>query len=251
MPEGVQRATDARALPGRVASIASRDAGPAFLAGGCRRAHRLTIHSRLITSRRRALLSSPPCRPLAFLRLCSLDCLTRHRSSHAARRRRGPLPCPHPPGRPREVTSSHPGRRTEPAARTIGASAAIPRGTWWPARRNLGLLGADAEVGGDDRVELRAHPCWLGADQVGEAALLGLGQPRALDSRGAGNARAVHLDHSQGHRHQDPDRQFLIAPTVDCVKRSLRITWRSWATPWPSGNEEECLACGCEQSRQP
>ncbi|MBB4965502.1 hypothetical protein F4559_002861 [Saccharothrix violaceirubra] len=39
-----------------VAWIASRDAGPAFLAGGYRRAPRLTVHSRLIHLSRRALL---------------------------------------------------------------------------------------------------------------------------------------------------------------------------------------------------
>ncbi|CCH32719.1 hypothetical protein BN6_54600 [Saccharothrix espanaensis DSM 44229] len=117
---------------------------------------------------------------------------------NAARHRRGALPCLHPAGRPRVVTSSRPRRRIEPAVRTTGARAAIPRGAWWTARGDHGLLGSDTEVGGDDRVELRSHPCRLGADQVGEVALVGLGQPPALCSREAGNARAVHLDHSHG-----------------------------------------------------
>jgi hypothetical protein len=54
---------------------------------------------------------------------------------------------------------------------------------------------ADAEVGRDDRLELRVEPSRLRADQVGELATTG---PRPPAGHGATETTGIgHLDHSQ------------------------------------------------------
>src|SRR5207248_3491808 len=124
-------ATDARTLPGPVAWIASRDAGPAFLAGIAGEHNRLTVHSRLIHIVPRCPPVITSLSDIRLVRSCLLDGITRGARGTAARWRRRPLPSSHRTGCPREVTSSRPGRRTEPAARATGATTVFPRGTWW------------------------------------------------------------------------------------------------------------------------
>src|SRR6184192_1786165 len=124
--------------------------------------NRLTVHSRLIHIVPRCPPVITSLSDIRLVRSCLLDGITRGARGTAARWRRRPLPSSHLTGCPREVTSSRPGRRTEPAARATGATTVFPRGTWWTVWGNFGLLSGVAEVGGDDRVELRAHPRRVG-----------------------------------------------------------------------------------------
>jgi hypothetical protein len=65
----------------------------------------------------------------------------------------------------------------------------------WQPRRDLRIERGGAEVGGDDRGELRVEPYRLRADQVGEIAGFG---PRPPVGRSVTETTgAYHLDHSQ------------------------------------------------------
>lgn len=120
----------------------------------------------------------------------------RGRRGVAQRRRRRPFASSDSPRGPREITAHRVGQRVAARGRLVAAVATCGRWSWWPVSRRERPGRGGAEAGGDDRVELRAHPRGLRADQVGEASRPDLQGPREVGSRPAGNARAVHLDHS-------------------------------------------------------